>query len=73
MLYNRRKVIVHIPTVTDPLGVKGKERTVGTCSCGRTVEIFYDDIACVCGRSYNLFGQELKSQHQRWVEKNCDW
>jgi hypothetical protein len=72
-LSNCRVVVSHIPTPTDPLGVKGKRRTVGTCACGRAVEILYDDTECPCGRCYNLFGQELKSQAQRWREQNCDW
>jgi len=71
-LSNKHNITVHVSTATDPLGVKGKTRTVGTCACGRTVEILYDDTECGCGRCYNLFGQELKSHAQRQRER-CDW
>jgi len=68
MLSNKHTILLTVPTDTDPLGIKPKKRTVGTCPCGREVTIQFDDTECECGRYYNLFGQELVPPSQREYE-----
>jgi len=45
-----------------------KEPAVIKCACGRNVTLHHDDIACKCGRHYNIFGQELAPRSQ-WGEE----
>jgi hypothetical protein len=52
------------------------EPSVGKCSCGRKVTLeFSDDNECLCGRLYNLYGQELRrlSAQERAEEAQNDY
>jgi hypothetical protein len=64
-LRNKRNVQTHIAANT-LIGSREVSRIEAECECGETILIDYDDTICVCGRHYNLSGQEL---NRNWKEE----